>query len=154
MFALISIRQFLAVCAVALMLVPIVAGQKKARSALRSASAASVARGKYLVEGIGMCGDCHTPRNERGEPIKEQRLKGATLGFKPAAPVPVWAEKSGDIAGLPGWDKNAAIRFFMTGIAPNELPARPPMPQYRYSEQDAVAVVAYLQSLGEKSKEH
>jgi len=28
--------------------------------------AAKVERGKYLVENVGMCGDCHTPRNERG----------------------------------------------------------------------------------------
>jgi hypothetical protein len=35
----------------------------------------------------------------------------------------------------------------MTGIAYNGLPARPPMPQYRYSRQDAEAIVAYLKSL-------
>lgn len=134
----------LAVFAFALLLVPFLAGQKQKP---RSASAAAVARGKYLVEGIGMCGDCHTPRNEKGEPVKEQWLKGAPLDFKPAVPIPVWAEKSVNIAGLPGWEKDSAIRFLMTGIAYNGLPARPPMPQYRYNQQDAEAIVAYLKSL-------
>lgn len=108
---------------------------------------AKVARGKYLVENIGMCGDCHTPRNEKGEFVKEQWLQGTTLDFKPTVPMPVWADKSVNIAGLPGWEKDTAIKFFMTGTAYNGLPARPPMPQYRYAQQDAEAIVAYLQSL-------
>jgi len=97
-----------------------------------------------------MCGDCHTPMNERGEPLKEQWLKGTTLIFKPTVPVPNWADKSVNIAGLPGWTDEAAIKFFMTGIAYNGLPGRPPMPQYRYNRQDAAAIVAYLKSLGAK----
>jgi mono/diheme cytochrome c family protein len=120
-------------------------------SAQRSSSPeAAAARGKYLVENIGMCGDCHTPMNERGEPLKEQWLKGTTLIFKPTVPVPNWADKSVNIAGLPGWTDEAAIKFFMTGIAYNGLPGRPPMPQYRYNRQDAAAIVAYLKSLGAK----
>jgi mono/diheme cytochrome c family protein len=106
-----------------------------------------VARGKYLVEDIGLCGDCHTPRDEKGEPVKDQRLKGATLDFKPITPMPVWADKAPAIAGLPGWEDGAAIKFLMTGIAYNQLPRRPPMPQYRFNVQDAQAIVAYLKSL-------
>jgi mono/diheme cytochrome c family protein len=112
-----------------------------------TASVGKIARGKYLVENTSMCHDCHTPRNEKGELIKEQSLKGMALPFKPAVPMPVWADKSVNIAGLPGWEKDAAIKFFMTGIAYNGLPARPPMPQYRFNQQDAEAIVAYLQSL-------
>ena len=120
------------------------AGGSEAKAA---ASAARVARGKYLVEDIGLCGDCHTPRNEKGEPSKEQWLKGATLDFKPIVPMPVWADKAPAIAGLPGWENDAAIKFLMTGIAYNGLPGRPPMPQYRFNVQDAQAIVAYLKSL-------
>jgi hypothetical protein len=36
----------------------------------------------------------------------------------------------------------------MTGIAYNDLPARPPMPQYRFNQEDAAAIMAYLRSLG------
>jgi mono/diheme cytochrome c family protein len=110
-------------------------------------SAAKVARGKYLVDQVGMCEDCHTPRDERGNFIAAKYLQGAPIGFKPIASVPVWADKSPAIAGLPGWEDAAAIKFFMTGIGYNELPPRPPMPAYRFNRQDAEAVVAYLRSL-------
>jgi mono/diheme cytochrome c family protein len=137
-------RMIAAVAAASLLLVPVLVGQKPQP---KTASAATLARGKYLVEQIGMCGDCHTPHNEKGEPIKEQWLQGTTLPFKPIVPMPVWAEKSSAIAGLDGWEKDAAIKFLMTGIAFNGLPARPPMPQYRYNQSDAEAIVAYLKSL-------
>jgi len=127
-----------------LLLVPALAGQKKTAHA---AATAAIARGKYLVENVGLCGDCHTPRNEKGEPIHEQWLMGAQLGFQPIVPMPVWADKAPGIAGLPGWEKTTAIKFLMTGIGKNELPLRPPMPSYRFNVQDAQAVVAYLKSL-------
>ena len=136
--------KILIVIVVALGLVSIVAGESKTRN---TSSSAKVERGKYLVENIGMCGDCHTAHNEKGEPIKEQWLKGTELPFKATVPMP-WADKSVNIAGLPGWEHDAAVKFFMTGIAYNGLPARPPMPQYRYNRQDAEAIVAYLKSLG------
>ncbi len=136
-------RMIVAAAVASLALVPVLAGQKS-----KAASAASVARGKYLVEQVGMCDDCHSARNEKGELIKEQRLQGTMLPFKPIVPMPVWAEKTPAIAGLPGWEKEAAIKFMMTGIAYNGLPGRPPMPQYRFNQADAEAIVAYLKSLG------
>jgi mono/diheme cytochrome c family protein len=105
-------------------------------------------RGKYLVDHVAMCGDCHTPRNENGELIQEKYLKGTPLSFKPTAPVPGWADKAPNIAGLPGWEEKDAIKFLMTGRAYNDLPGRPPMPQFRLNKEDASAVVAYLRSLG------
>jgi mono/diheme cytochrome c family protein len=133
-----------AVAAASLLLVPVLVSQAPHK---KTASTALVARGKYLVEDTGKCGDCHTPFSEKGEPIRERWLQGATLAFKPTVPMLVWADKSSSIAGLPGWEKDAAIKFMMTGIASNGLPARPPMPQYRFNLQDAEAIVAYLKSL-------
>ncbi len=103
-------------------------------------------RGRYLVEQVALCGDCHTPHNEKGEPIREKLLQGAPLPFTPTVPMP-WADKAPNIAGLPGWEDKNAVKFLMTGLAYNDLPGRPPMPQYRFSEEDATAVVAYLRSL-------
>jgi hypothetical protein len=40
-----------------------------------------------------------------------------------------------------------AVRFLITGLLPNGQMARPPMPQYRFNELDARAIVAYLRSL-------
>lgn len=137
-------KQILALAMVTLSVTSIWAGEQKTHS---TTSSAKLMRGKYLVENIGMCGDCHTAHNERGEPIKEQWLKGTLLPFKPSVPMPVWADNSVNIAGLPGWELDAAVKFLMTGVAYNGLPARPPMPQYRYNQQDAEAIVAYLKSL-------
>jgi len=113
---------------------------------------AKVERGRYLVDQVALCGDCHTPRTEKGEPIKEKYLKGSPLFFKPTVPIPGWADKSPNIAGLPGWEEHDAIKFFMTGLAYNDLPGRPPMPQYRFNQEDATAIVTYLRSLGAEGK--
>jgi mono/diheme cytochrome c family protein len=141
-------RKFLPGIAVAVLLVPVVAGMPPAKvTARRAASATAVARGKYLVESIAMCGDCHSPRNEKGEFIQAQWLQGAPLEFKPTVPRPVWVDAAPAIAGLPGWEKDVAVKFLMTGVGKNGLPVRPPMPQYRFNVQDALAIVAYLKSL-------
>jgi hypothetical protein len=107
-----------------------------------------IGRGKYLVENVAMCADCHSPRNEKGQFVKEQWLWGAPLGFKNAVPMPAWAQVAPPIAGLPaGWSEEHALVFLTTGKAPDGKPADPPMPEYRMSKEDAAAVVAYLRSL-------
>ncbi len=106
-----------------------------------------IARGKYLVVDAGTCQDCHTPRNQKGEFLQNQWLAGAPVIFKPTVPIPNWADKSANIAGLPNWTDEQAVKFLMTGVAYNGLPARPPMPEYRFSRADAKAIVAYLRSL-------
>jgi mono/diheme cytochrome c family protein len=130
----------------ALLLVPLLAAQKP-KSTAKAASASALAHGKYLVEQVGKCGDCHTPDNEKGEPIREKWLQGAPLAFKPIVPFPGWADTAPAIAGLPGWEKDAAIKFLRTGIASKGLPLRPPMPEYHLNQTDAEAIVAYLKSL-------
>ena len=113
---------------------------------------AQVERGKYLVEQVARCADCHSPLNEKGEPIPGKVLRGGALTFKPVAPTPAWADKAPNIAGLRGWDEDAAIKFLMTGIAYNDLPARPPMPPYHLNRPDAEAIVAFLKSLSPVEK--
>jgi mono/diheme cytochrome c family protein len=41
---------------------------------------ASVNRGAYLVNALGHCGECHTPRNFLGGPKKSRHLAGAKVG--------------------------------------------------------------------------
>ena len=107
----------------------------------------SVTRGKYLVERVGICTDCHTPRNERGEFVKARWLEGSPLVFKPTVPIPDWADTAIPIAGLSGWSEADATKFFTTGIDVGGKPARPPMPAFRFTEKDAAGVVSYLKSL-------
>jgi mono/diheme cytochrome c family protein len=110
-------------------------------------SQSQISRGEYLVKAIGQCGDCHTPFNPMGGYMMDKWLQGKKLEFGPLFPIPNWAASSPNIAGLAGWDKDKAVEFFMTGLAPNGQPARPPMPAYKMNRADAEAVVAYLQSL-------
>ena len=131
-----------------------VVGPASSRSATPKSSktrASLIAHGKYLVEDAGQCQDCHTPRNEKGEFIKEQWLRGAKLDTL-IKERPTWAEKSANIAGLPGWTDEQAVKFLMTGLAYNDLPARPPMPSYRFNQEDAEAIVAYLRTLSAPAK--
>jgi mono/diheme cytochrome c family protein len=106
--------------------------------AIRNASAQGtgdqVARGKYLVVNAGQCSDCHGAH-----------LQGQALGFfKPGLPLMYAAPK---IAGLPQLSSADATTFLRTGILPTGKHALPPMPQYRFSYDDAAAIVAYLKSL-------
>jgi mono/diheme cytochrome c family protein len=115
-------------------------------------SAAQIKRGEYLVKAIGQCADCHTPFTPTGAFVTDKWLQGKKLEFAPLLPIPMWADASPNIAGLEGWDSEKAVQFFMTGLAPNGQPARPPMPQYHMNRADAEAVVAYLQSLKAATK--
>jgi len=122
--------------------------QPNAPAATPAANAGLLQRGDYLVNRVGLCIDCHSPRNERGEHIPELHLRGAPIGVAPLAPMP-WATAAPPLAGMPaGWSEKALAHFLMTGERPFNLPpVRPPMPPYRMDEADAKAVVAYLHSL-------
>jgi cytochrome c553 len=107
-----------------------------------------ISRGRYLAEDVAGCGDCHTPRDARGSPIKDRALGGAAVGFAPLGPVPEWAAWAPPLAGLPaGFNEEQLSEFLQTGVRPNGRPARPPMPQFRLERDDAKAVAAYLRSL-------
>jgi mono/diheme cytochrome c family protein len=106
-----------------------------------------VARGKYLVENVGMCADCHTPMTPTG-PDKARWLQGADLPFAPTIPIPDWAAAAPAIAGLPSLEDDEAISLLTTGVLPGGSGGlRPPMPQFRFNQDDARAIVAYLRSL-------
>lgn len=124
------------------------ATSKDAKSPAADSNAALIARGKYLVGPAGQCGDCHTPMDKKGQPVKAQELQGAPILFKPTVPVPGWADMSLPIAGLPTMASDEdAFSFFTTGKHLDGKTAAPPMPQYRFNKKDAEAIVAYLKSL-------
>ena len=115
------------------------------------ADAAQIERGRYLVQNVGMCADCHSPRGEKGMFIAGREYTGSPLGFTPTVPMPAWAGEAPLIAGLPNYTTAQAVHFFMTGERPTGVPVRPPMPDYRFNEADAKALVAYLKSPTPKS---
>jgi len=109
--------------------------------------AAKQARGRYLVHQVGMCADCHTPRGPGGVFDQSQWLQGAPLGFAPSVPMPVWAGHAPAIAGLKNYTDEQAIALLTEGRTIHGQPLLPPMPEYRFSADDAEAVVAYLRTL-------
>jgi mono/diheme cytochrome c family protein len=111
------------------------------------ASDLKIERGRYLIDKVALCGDCHTPHDEKGEPIAGKKLQGAALAFGPTVPVPAWAAKAPGIAALPRLSDADAIALLSTGETTKGIRARPPMPAYRLTRQDAEAVVSYLRSL-------
>ena len=106
-----------------------------------------IKRGQYLVERVGVCGECHSPRNDKGEYDRSQWLQGELIDYKPTRPMP-FAAIAPPIAGLPTFaTDDAAVKFFETGTNAQGKTALPPMPRFRLNHEDAVAVVAYLRSL-------
>ena len=65
----------------------------------------------------------------------------------PFAEMP-WAFQAPKLAGLPGWEPDEVVHLLVTGSRPNGRSPRAPMPPFRMTEEDARAVVAYLQSYG------
>ncbi len=111
----------------------------------------AAARGKYLVERVAMCGDCHTPHLPNGQLDRARWLQGAPLGFKAIYSMP-FAAVAPPIAGLPTLSEAQVIKLLETGLGPDGKPPLPPMPPYRVSHRDAQAVAAYLKSLKGKSQ--
>jgi mono/diheme cytochrome c family protein len=81
-----------------------------------------IQRGKYLVEGPGHCGACHTPRDIFGGSIKERHLAGArSLEVNLDSPDEK-AEWNPNITphteGLASWSERDIAYFFETGFTP------------------------------------
>lgn len=121
--------------------------QQQAPKQNASSNEGKVARGEYIVNGVAMCGMCHTPRNDANEIDRGRWLDGAALWLLPAHPQQDWPLKAPRIAGEPPASDEEMVRLLTTGIWKTGTYLRAPMPQFRMSKDDAEAVVAYLRSL-------
>lgn len=119
----------------------------QAESAKTTSKANLIARGKYIVEGVAACSDCHTPRGASGESDRSKWLAGAPVFFQPARPVPGWPLTAPRLAGLPPGSDAEIITLLTTGLWRDGKPLRLPMPRFRMARSDAEAVLAYLKSL-------
>jgi mono/diheme cytochrome c family protein len=110
-----------------------------------------ITRGKYLVDEVGKCQECHTPRLESGEFDTSKWLKGAVSRVAPIKPIKGWHKTAPDITtGGQLWEKwkEAGVRKYMqTGVTPKGGKSDAPMPTYKLSAEDADAVVEYLKTL-------
>lgn len=127
-----------------------------ARADAKEDLAALRQRGDYLVNQVARCGDCHTPRDERGRLDTSRHLQGAPTWFRPRVkPKGEWEDHAPNItaSGKAGkWTEAKMIKFLSTGPETDA-----PMPSYRLTVEDARAVTVYLRSLkgkaGKKERE-
>lgn len=78
-------------------------------------------RGAYLVEGLGHCGGCHTPRNLAGGERRGSRLAGGMAEGWRAPPL------NGDNPAARRWTVAALEQYLKTGVSPDHSAAGGPM---------------------------
>src|SRR5579862_2778126 len=111
-----------------------------------------IERGRYLVEEVARCPECHTPRNERGELRRDAWLAGAPIWIRPVAPIPNLADHAPALAGWPSFTEEQGERVLEKGTGPEGEELRPPMHIYHMKHEDAKAIIAYLKSLPRSSQ--
>ncbi|MBI5131925.1 MAG: cytochrome c [Rhodopseudomonas palustris] len=103
-------------------------------------------RGAYLVNGLGHCAECHSPRNALGGIVKSKRFAGGPdpegKGF-----VPNITQK-----GLKGWSEKDLAYFLETGQTPEGDSAGGSMARVirntsQLSAEDRNAMAVYVKSL-------
>jgi mono/diheme cytochrome c family protein len=104
-------------------------------------------RGRYLVEEVARCPECHTPRNAQGELERQRWLQGAAIWITPVRPVRNWGQDAPALAGFPGYSDEQGERILEQGMGAQGEMLRPPMHTYHLTKQDAKAIIAYLRSL-------
>ncbi|HYG42653.1 MAG TPA: cytochrome c [Bordetella sp.] len=119
---------------------------------------AEVMRGKYLVEGLGHCSTCHTPR---GFALQEKALTDADgPEFLSGGVVEGWLAKNlrGDTTdGLGSWSKADIVAFLKTGVN-NHSATFGGMSQVisdstqHLTDADLNAIAAYLKTLSPVNK--
>ena len=120
-------------------------------SATAPAAETPVERGAYLVNSMGACGNCHTPRDAALNPIATQALSGGFAFVDPgigSVVVPnITPDKETGIGNLTAEQIVAELR---NGKRPDGTLIGPPMPipvYQKLSDGDAAAIAAYLLSL-------
>ena len=109
-----------------------------------------VGRGRYLVESIGACGNCHSGRNSDGTLIPGLKLAGnfviAEESFVAYAPN-ITADPD---TGIGEWTDDEIERAIREGIGRDERIMVPSMAFKYYrniSSSDMAAIIAYLRSV-------
>lgn len=112
-------------------------------------SPAVLERGRYLMQGIVACGNCHTPQGPNG-PLPGKEMAGG-MPFE----EPVFTAYASNLTpdrntGIGKWTDAQLKRAIREGVRPDGSIIGPPMPIGLYrglSDTDLNAIVAYLRAL-------
>lgn len=105
-------------------------------------------RGAYLVEGLGHCGACHTPRNALGAVEPGKALTGASIDDWFALNL-----TSALDTGLGDWSVDQVVTYLKTGASKSKSTALGPMREVvhnslsQLTDDDLRAMAEYLKAL-------
>ena len=104
-------------------------------------------RGNYLVDALGHCGECHTPRNSMGGPKRERYLAGTAEGPEGKAVSNITP------ARLKSWSDEELRGFLQTGMTSDGDVTSDTMMEVvtnttsQLTPADLDALIAYLRSI-------
>src|SRR5215468_7958825 len=108
-------------------------------------------RGAYLVEGLGHCGTCHTPKNITGGDRGSEALQGALLQDWYAPDL-----TQDPRAGIGSWSIEEVVRYLKTGANSYDI-ASGPMAEAvsnstsKMTDADLLAIATYLKNRAPRS---
>jgi mono/diheme cytochrome c family protein len=102
-------------------------------------------RGAYLVESLGHCGSCHTPRNFLGAEESGRRYAGGEAEFWSAPAL------NADSTAPAGWSEDAIVNYLIDGFDEDHGVAAGPMAPVvegvgTLPEDDVYAIATYVRS--------
>lgn len=111
-------------------------------------ASAEVNRGAYLVESLGHCGSCHTPR---GFGMNEKALDSSDSNFLAGGNLNGWEVPS--LRGLPRWTEQETVDYLATGrndkaAVGGEMTSVVEHSTSYMSDADLKAIAAYVKFLG------
>lgn len=109
-------------------------------------------RGRYLVEHVSLCSDCHTPRNSIGVPKRSLYLAGADKKIGPLGQeIPnITPDKE---TGIGDWKREDIVELLINGTKPDLDNVQGLMAEvidhgYKsMTKEDALAIADYLKSV-------
>jgi mono/diheme cytochrome c family protein len=124
-------------------------------SAPTQAPKGGIERGRYLVEHVSLCSDCHTPRNSIGVPNRSLYLAGASKKINPMGEdVPnITPDKE---TGIGDWKREDIAELLISGTKPDldnvqglmsEVIQGTPHGFKDMKREDALAIADYLKSI-------
>ncbi len=109
-----------------------------------------IERGRYLVEHVALCIDCHTPRNFMGVPDRSLYLAGAKKGPLGGEIPNITPDKE---TGIGKWSRNEIAGLLLTGTKPDLEKVEGLMAEVigagfkNMKREDALAIADYLKSI-------
>jgi mono/diheme cytochrome c family protein len=120
------------------------------QSAAALADPARIEHGRYIVETIGGCGNCHTPHLPDGSLDESMALAGAFVIEEPVFKAYARNITPDMETGIGSWSEDDIVKAVREAVRPDGRVLGPPMSFHYYnkiSDNDAYAIAAYLKTV-------